>query len=251
MTSLFPSFRDFCKKAFHESDTKTFVIVNDVLSVVILVSIAAIVFESVPQFAAYNWLFLTVEYIAVLIFTVEYICRIIGSEKKLSYVFSFFGIIDLLSVIPTWLSLANLTPLKSLRALRILRFLRVLRVAKMVHIANSSAHPAKDRREVIGLNIQIYATTVGLAVLLLGSLVYIFEHGNPDFENMFLSMLWVLETILGGSISGVVPQTYAGVGVFMVGRFIGFILLGFLIHIVGSVISHILLGNKEKIALNE
>lgn len=251
MTTFFSPFRTWCKKAFFESESKTFVIVNDILSVIILLSIGAIIFESVEQFSAYRWLFLTIEFAAVLIFTLEYICRIVGSEKKLSYIFSFFGLIDLISIVPTWLQIANLTPLKSLRALRILRFLRVLRVAKMVHIENTSRHSSKERSEVIRLNIQIYALSFGLSVVLLGSLAYIFEHGNPEFANIPLSMLWVLETLLGGSISSVVPQTYGGIITFMIGRFIGYILLGFLIHIVGSVISHVLLGNKEKIALND
>jgi voltage-gated potassium channel len=245
MTSAIAVFRRWCKRAFHESDSKTFIIVNDILSVVILISIAVIILESVPQFSAYLPILVFIEYFAVGIFTVEYICRIIGSDRKLSYIFSFFGIIDLISILPTLLHVANLTPLKSLRALRILRFLRVLRVAKKLQLDHTAKKTKKDRRSVIVLNIQIYALTVALAVVILGTIVHTFEVGNPDFESIPLSMLWVLETLLGGSISGITPQTHAGVATFMVGRFIGYILLGFLIHIVGNVISHVLLGDKE------
>lgn len=245
MTSAFAAFRRWCKRAFHESNSKTFIIVNDVLSVVILISIAVIILESVPQFSAYLPVLVFIEYLAVAIFTLEYICRIIGSDKKLSYIFSFFGIIDLISILPTLLHVANLTPLKSLRALRILRFLRVLRVAKKIQLDHATKKNKNDRRSVIILNLQIYALSVILSVVILGTLMHTFESGNPSFESIPLSMLWVLETLLGGSISAVVPQTYAGVATFMVGRFIGYILLGFLIHIVGNVISHVLLGDKE------
>jgi voltage-gated potassium channel len=247
MTSAFGAFQKWCRNAFHESDSKTFVIVNDILSVVILLSISAIILESVPQFSAYLPIFYFIEYAAVAIFTLEYICRIVGANKKFSYIFSFFGIIDLLSILPTLLHVANLTPLKSLRALRILRFLRVLRIAKKMHMDHTTKKSKDDRRSVIILNIQIYALTVALSVVILGTLVHTFEQGNPDFESIPLSMLWVFETLLGGSISGIAPQTYAGVATFMAGRFIGFILLGFLIHIVGNVISHVLLGDKERL----
>lgn len=240
---------NFCRKAFHEPNSKLFVVIHDFLSVVIIVSILAIILESVSGLSRYYDLFLAVEYTAVFIFTIEYIGRIIGSGKKLSYIFSFFGFIDLLSILPTYLQLTNFTPLKSLRALRILRFLRMIRLAKVVRFEHLQRHSTDDKTAIIRLNLQIYFFTLIFAVTILGSLVYIFEEGNPKFENIPLSMFWVLETLLGGSISGVVPQTYAGIGVFMTARFISYILLGFLIHIIGTVIAHILLGKKTNRAI--
>jgi hypothetical protein len=59
-------------------------------------------------------------------------------------------------------------------------------------------------------------------------------------------MFWILETLLDGSISNTTPQTYAGITIFMVARFISYILLGFLIHIVGTIVSHVLLGKVTK-----
>lgn len=234
-----------CRKMFYESNSRLFVLVNDFLSIVIVISILAIILESVAQLSHYHQLFLTIEYIAVAIFSIEYICRIIGNNKKLSYVFSFFGFIDLISILPTLLHVTNLTPLKSVRALRILRFLRIIRLAKVHRFEHLERPSKKDTAAIIRLNLQIYFFAIVFAVVVLGSLAYIFEHNHPHFENIPLSMLWILESLLGGSITAIMPETYGGIAVFMVARFMSFILLGFLIHIIGNIISHLLLGKKS------
>ena len=236
----------FCKKAFKDPSSPLFVKINDFLSIAIFVSIGAIILESVKELDQYYPILVTIEYITVVIFTLEYIGRLIANEKKLSYIFSFFGIIDLISIIPTYLQLANLSFLKSLRALRILRFLRMVRMAKVVRFEHLERHAKDDKVAIIKLNLQIYFITLLFTVTILGTLVYLFESINPRFDNIPLSMLWVLETLLGGSISGVVPQTYPGIAIFIVARFISYILLGFLIHIIGTVISHVLLGKAAK-----
>lgn len=244
MKNIFHSFSLFCRKAFYDTNSRLFVVTNDFLSIVIVISILAIIFESVSQFSKYHQVFLIIEYLAALIFSVEYVCRIVGSSKKASYIFSFFGFIDLISILPTLLTVSNLTPLKSLRALRILRFLRMMRLAKVVRFEHLEKHSKEDKVAIIRLNLQIYLFTLIFTVIILGTLVYIFEHNTPHFENIPLSMLWVLEALLGGSISTTVPQTYAGIVIFMIARFISYILLGFMIHIIGNIISHVLLGKK-------
>jgi voltage-gated potassium channel len=241
----------FCRKAFYDSNSNLFVLVHDFLSVAIILSIIAIILESVSQLSQFNHIFLSVEYIAVALFSLEYIGRIIGSQKKLSYIFSFFGLIDLISILPTLLQLTNLTPLKSLRALRILRFLRMVRLAKVVRFEHLERHSKDDRAAIIKLNLQIYFWTLVFTVTILGTLMYIFEEGNPRFESIPLSMLWTLENLFDGSISGVTPQSYAGIATFIAARFISYILLGFLIHIIGTLISHVLLGKKTSRPVEE
>jgi len=250
MKNFKKSFTTFCRKAFYESDSKLFVKVNDLLSIVIVVSILAIIFESVSEFSQYHKYFLAIEYVAVSIFSVEYIFRIIGSHKKLSYIFSFFGFIDLISILPTLLHSTNLTPIKSVRVLRILRFLRIIRLAK-VHRFEHLERPSKeDTAAIIRLNLQIYFFAIVFTVVVLGSLAYVFEHSHSHFENIPLSMLWILESLLGGSITAIMPETYGGIAVFMVARFMSFILLGFLIHIIGNIVSHILIGKKTNRAID-
>lgn len=250
MKKFLNTFVAFCRKAFYETDSKLFVVINDLLSIVIIVSILAIIFESVSEFSHYHQFFLTIEYAAVFIFSIEYVCRIIGSQKKLSYVFSFFGFIDLISILPTYLHITNLTPIKSIRALRILRFLRIMRLAKVTRFEHLERPSRNDTAAIIRLNLQIYFVALIFIVLILGNLAYVFEHNHPHFENIPLSMLWILESLLGGSISTTVPETYAGIIIFMIARFFSFVLLGFLIHIVGNIISHVLLGKKTNRAID-
>ncbi len=244
------TFVRFCNKAFYDPSSKLFVVVNDALSVVILLSILSVIFESVSQLAAYNTTFITIEYLAVGIFSIEYLCRIVGNPKPASYIFSFFGIIDLISILPTWLHFMNLTPIKSLRALQILRFLRMIRLAKVVRFDHLEKTSRSDRSAIIRLNFQIYLATLIFTITILGSLVYVFEHGHPGFENIPLSMLWVLESLLGGSISNVIPDTYPGIFIFMIARFISLVMLGFMIHIIGNVVSHFLLGKETRHTLD-
>lgn len=245
MKKFFYSFSLLCQKIFYRPDTRIFTIVGDLLSLAIVISILSIIFESVSGLSKYHQLFLGIEYVAVFIFSIEYICRIVGSPKKLSYIFSFFGFIDLISILPTWFHLANFTPLKSIRALRILRFLRTVRLIKVARLEHLEKRSQTDALAVIRLNLEIYTIAFILAVTILGNLAYIFEHNQPSFSNIPISMLWVLEAVLGGSISTTIPQTYAGIIIFMIARFISFILLGFLIHIVGGFLSHFLLGVKK------
>ncbi len=244
MSKIFHIITLFCRRAFYKNNSKTFVIINDLLSVVIIVSIIVIMLETVTKFSKYNQLFLIIEYIAVIIFSIEYIARIIGSQKKMSYIFSFFGLIDLISILPTWLHISNLTPLKSIRTLRILRFLRIMRLTKITRIRHIGRPSKEDAKSIIRINLQIYLLAIIFIITILGNFVYIFEHNNPYFQNIPLSMLWILESLLGGSISSAGPQTYAGIIIFMIARFFSYILLGFLIHIISGIISYILIGKK-------
>ncbi len=244
MKKLASDFSHCCRKAFNKNNSHLFVIVNHFLSFVIFVSIIALILDSMKEFHMFHAQFLFIEYLAVAIFTIEYICRIIASKRKVSYIFSFYGIIDLLSMFPTYLHIVNLAPLKSIRTLRILRVFRITRMAKLTRFEHLEKETERVHNMVDTFNLQMYFLATFVAVLILGNLAYIFEHGHPHFENIPLSMLWVLESILGGSITTVVPETYGGIAIMMTARFTGFVLLGFLIHTIGDIASQMLLGKK-------
>lgn len=245
MPEFLKSFVLFCQRAFYNPHTRVFEVVNDCLAVVIIASILAIICESVAAFARYYHIFFIIEYITVCIFLLEYFCRIIGSANRLAYFCSFFGIIDLLAVLPTLLHLTDLTPLKSVRALRILRFLRIMRAVKIMRLKRLKKVSKRNMLALIRFDIQIYLLAVMCAITILGCFAYIFEHNHPSFANIPLSMLWVLETLLGGAISKTTPQTYIGIAIFMLARFVSFILLGFLIRIISDIVNYFLLGKKS------
>lgn len=230
--------------ALNEPASRNFVLVNDFLAAITLLSILGIALETVAALGAYQNIFRGIEYFTVLFFSLEYAARIWTAEHKRKYIFSFFGAIDLLAVLPTYFHLTNLTFLKSSRSLRILRFLRMVRLAKISRIRRLKADP-EDYIGVFKANIKIYFFSLFVTVVVLGSLIYVFEHQNQHFASIPTGMLWATETVIGGSISAKLPTTLGGNITTILARFMGLVLLGLLISVVGGAARKILFGTKK------
>jgi len=238
----------FSYRIFYDFNSRSFVIANDFLAVITIVSIAGIILETSSFFDPYKVAFRAVEYVTVFFFSLEYILRLVANKKNpLKYIFSFFGVVDLLAIAPTFLGLTNLTFLKSVRMLRILRFLRMVRLAKIARIRKKK-HDLTDLEDysaIFKMNIQIYFFALVATIVALGSMIYIFESHQVGFSSIPRGMLWALEALLGGSISGYIPQTTPGIAVGILARFAGLILFGLLIHVMGSVLKRLLLGGTK------
>lgn len=228
--------KTIAQKAFTQPDTKTFHYVNDFFALLTIVSIIAVVLETVPSLAQYNRTFLVIEWVAVLLFTVEYVGRTIASKPTWKYPTSFFGYIDLVSILPTFLGLGNFTFLKSARALRIIRLLRMLRLAK---VTRRGAHD--EDMSVLSLNVLIYFVTLTFALLVTGTAIYLVEPGM--YTSIPAGMWWSLKVFMAG-IPVVEPVTATGESLFVITRFIGLLLLGLLIGVVGNVFKTVLGGKR-------
>ncbi len=232
-------------KAFTDIRSPLYMRVNHFFALLTLVSVLFIALETVTALEPYLLLFLVVEWVTVAFFTLEYIGRLIAEKKKLSYVFSFYGLVDLVAILPTYFGLTNLTFLKAARVTRILRFLRMLRLAKVLRVqTESAATRKKDERAVHRLTVQIYFLTLTMAVLTFGTLIYLVEGDNPAFANIPLGMLWAIDLILGGG-SQALPDTYWGEVISVAIRFVGLLLFGLLIHIVGKSVQRVLFGTDK------
>lgn len=231
--------RHFLIDALENPKSKYFLLTNDVLAVTTLISVLAIVLETVPAFASHHYIYLWIEYVATVLFTLEYIARFIGSGNKLKYVFSFFGIIDLLAILPTYFGLGNYTFLKTVRSLRIIRLLRIVRLTRM-----SKLKKKEGTSSLYTLNIQIYAITLGTAVLILGTLFYIFEGDQTYAQDIPSGMYWVFKAIIGG-VSYPQPVTTGGTVVLILARFCSMILLGLMMSLVGTIMRKILIGSEK------
>jgi voltage-gated potassium channel len=231
--------RSFVRNMFENPNARSFTIANDVLAITTLVSVVALVLETVASLHGYHRIFRAIEYVSVGVFTLEYVARLRISQRKLAYVFSFFGIIDLLSIIPTYLALGNLTFLKTSRALRILRFLRMLRLAKLAR----AYHKHKGARSLYFLNIQIYAFALFSALLVLGTLLFLFEHGQSYAKDIPSGMYWSFKVIFGG-IPYEQPATTAGLFVLVACRFVSMILLGLMLSLIGTMTRKALTGSE-------
>ncbi|MBX2866519.1 ion transporter [Candidatus Kaiserbacteria bacterium] len=237
--------RSFIRRALYEPGTRPFVIVNDILALLTLVSVFSLILETVPRLAAYAPYFTAIEYIAVFFFTLEYLARIAVNRKQVSsYVFSFFGIIDLLAIIPTYLGFSNLTFLKTTRILRILRLLRMIRLAKIARFGSEKRRDLEEYGDIYRLNVGIYFFALFSSIILFGTLIYIVEGTNPTFSSIPSAMLWALKPLLGG-VAQIEPVTVLGQIVAVLARFTGLILFGLLIAVIGNSVKRLMFGSKK------
>lgn len=188
---------------------------------------------------------MTVEYIAVAIFTVEYLGRIVANKGHVrKYMFGYFGIIDFFSIFPTFLSFSNLLFLKSVRIVRILRLLRMVRLAKMSRLSDELPTDSEEQAHLYKLSVRIYFFALLCSVTIFGTLMYVVEGYRPEFASIPLSMIWATKVTLGG-VAQHMPLTTLGDLVTIAARFSGLALFGILISIVGGSLRFMLFGTRE------
>ncbi len=224
---------------FDDQQSPFFAVANNTLAIATLVSILAIVLETVNSVSNYQPLFMLIEYTTTLLFTAEYFLRLWLAKSKSRYAFSFFGIVDLLAIIPTFLGIANLTFLKATRSLRILRLLRMVRLAKLANPKKSLPHP----ESIYGLNVEIYGIALLLSILLLGSVLFVVEGHTSYAKDIPSGMYWAFKVLLGG-MPFEQPLTIAGTFVLVSARFVSLVLLGLLLSLMGTVMRKLLIGTE-------
>lgn len=240
-----PTFQKMCRSAFGDVESRYFEPVNDFFAILTIVSVLAVVLETVEGLERYHDIFLFIEYFTVFFFSMEYLGRIIATRKPWGYVFSFFGLIDLLAIVPTYLGIANLTFLKSARLLRMLRFLRMVRLAKLLRMRRARADIEEHaHNSLFRLTLQIYVLTLVCVILISATLIWLVEGDRVVFANIPLSMIWSSKVLLGG-VPQVMPQTVSGEMVVIFTRFMGLVLFSLLISIVGGSVKKLLLGTEE------
>lgn len=229
------------KYALTDINNKFFFALSDFLAVVTIVSILAIVLETMPSLQAYNSLFLAVEWATVLIFTAEYVWRFYLAKKKVTYFFSWLGIIDLVSIVPTYLGLGNLSFLKSARVVRLMRLLCLLRVSKM---RNLKHHDHDTQLSFYTINILIFLTVLVSATLFVGILIYIVEGQTVAFQSIPHGMWWAFR-IFTNDPTFIRTTTGGGEFVYILARLVGLIVFGALIGILGNIIKKVVFGEEK------
>ncbi|MFZ2886457.1 MAG: ion transporter [Minisyncoccia bacterium] len=231
----------FLKAAFQNPQSTEFAFVNNGLALATIISIVTLVLETVHSLSAYVPLFHTIEYTTVGLFTMEYMARVAMAPSKWRYIFSFFGLVDLLSIIPSYLALGNATFLKAARTLRILRFLRMLRLVKLARFEKLH-RKTKNKTSLYALNIEIYAVALISVLLILGVGIYVFEAGHRYASDIPSAMFWVFKVILGG-IPIEQPTTTVGLAILIATRFASLVLFGLLVGIIGTMARKALTGS--------
>ena len=175
----------------------------------ILTSVLLVILESVTSVRDdYGTLLRTLEWTFTGIFTVEYAMRIYTARRRLRYATSFFGIIDLLAIVPTYLSLfiAGSQYFLVLRALRLLRVFRVLKLSRYLGEANVLAGALRSS----GRKIAVFLYTVLTLVLIIGATMYFVEGPEHGFVNIPISIYWAIVTLTTVGYGDISPQTPLG-----------------------------------------
>ena len=236
--------RDRLHEIIFEADTPKGKLFDVVLMWAILLSVGVVFLESVPSIsAAYSEELRIAEYVFTALFTVEYVLRLYSVKKQMSYAFSFFGLVDLLSILPTFVEIL-LPGAASLRVVRILRLLRVFRVLKLVGFMKEASF-LKDALWGARRKILVFMSTVVVLVTILGTLVYIAEGEGSGFTSIPRSIYWAIVTVTTVGYGDIAPQTVIGQ---TLASFI--MLIGYAIIAVptGIVSAEMVKGNREKLA---
>jgi len=202
--------RERLYRIIFEADTRAGKLFDVALFLFIMLSVTATILNSVEsiQIRYGNWL-TACNWLITLLFTIEYGLRLYCSKKTFRYARSFFGVVDLLAVLPTYLSLV-IPSTRFLDVIRILRMLRIFRVMKMVQYVDDGdllLNALVSSRRKIG----IFLFTVLTLVVILGSLMYVIEGGEDSgFSSIPVGIYWAIVTLTTVGYGDISPQTGLG-----------------------------------------
>jgi len=237
------NFRNTIYEVIFEADTAAGKIFDIMLLIVILFSVVIVMLESVTSIRLDYGRFLKIsEWVITIIFTLEYITRIYVVNKPFKYILSFYGIIDLLSVIPTYLALviAGSQSFMVIRTLRLLRVFRILKLSRYTTAGNMIVNALKSSRA----KISVFIFAVIMIVIIIGTVMYLIEGETNGFTSIPRSIYWAIVTLTTVGYGDIAPAT-------TLGQFIaGFVMiLGYAIIAVptGIVTAEIVTSKRKKI----
>lgn len=203
------------------------------LLVLILLSVITVMLESVPVIAEeYGSELRILEWIMTIFFTIEYIVRIWIVSKPKKYIFSALGIVDLLAILPTYLSLflVGTQGLAIIRALRILRIFRILKLMRFVSEAVILVRALKTSRH----KITVFFMALMVLVFILGSIMYLVEGSQNGFHSIPQSIYWAIVTLTTVGYGDVVPVTVLGKIIASIIMLLGYSIIAIPTGIVGA-----------------
>ena len=194
-----------------EADTPTGKVFDILLLVVIVLSVVIVMLESVAEIRlTYRRPLIIAEWAITILFTIEYIARLVCVARPWKYARSFYGIVDLLAILPTYLSVffVNAQSLLVIRTLRLIRIFRIFKLSRYLTEARALMIALRATRE----RITVFLVVVLTLVLIIGAAMYLIEGGESDtqFTSIPRSVYWAIVTLTTVGYGDIAPQTIVG-----------------------------------------
>ncbi len=203
------SFRKKLYEIIFEADTPAGRLFDILLLIMIVISILAVMIESVPAYHdRFAHGFIIIEWSITFFFTLEYLLRIWVVKKPAGYIFSFYGIIDLLAVLPSYIGLfvGGAHGLVIIRALRLLRIFRLFKLSRYISEGDTLMRALKASRA----KISVFLLTVVTLVIILGTLMYMVEGEENGFTSIPKGIYWAIVTLTTVGYGDIAPSTNLG-----------------------------------------
>lgn len=239
-----PTFRQRWQRIIFEVDTPAGQLFDILLIVAIVSSVAAVMLDSVQLVhQRYGDLLYRLEWGFTLLFTAEYGARLWVSERPGRYAKSFFGVVDLLAVLPTYLSVI-LPGANYLLTIRVLRVLRIFRVMKLFSFMNEATFLGqaliRARHKIL-----VFLFTVIVVMITFGSLMYVIEGPEHGFSSIPRSIYWAIVTVTTVGYGDISPQTPLGQAIASLAMITGYAIIAVPTGIVTAELSSMTLGRRQ------
>ena len=203
------SIRQKLHEIIFEADTRAGKVFDVVLLFAIVLSVLVIMLESVKSIdAVYDAQFKQLEWTFTILFSIEYVLRIYTIKKPWKYVFSFYGMIDLLSVLPTYIGLfvSGTESFLIIRSIRLLRVFRVLKLTRYLGEANNLGRAlAASKRKIL-----VFLMVVIMVTIVMGTVMYLIEGEENGFTSIPRSIYWAIVTLTTVGYGDISPATALG-----------------------------------------
>jgi voltage-gated potassium channel len=203
------SFKERMYVVIFESDTKMGLLFDRVLIYAILLSVLVVVLDSVASISKQlHSQFVTLEWMFTILFSIEYIARLYCAKYRWRYATSFYGVIDFLAVVPTYLALL-FPELHALIDVRVLRLIRMFRIFKLTEYMSEYQHLAEalsaSRRKIL-----VFLSVVLMVVTVMGSIMYVVEGPSNGFTSIPIAVYWAITTMTTVGFGDITPHTDLG-----------------------------------------